>query len=62
MSRSLWQFLANLHREDTGQDLIEYAMVMALIALACAAGMTSLASALNSAFTKVASILGKSMS
>lgn len=54
--------LANLHQEETGQDLIEYALVMALIALAAATGMTSLATNINSAFTKVANLLQKATS
>lgn len=54
--------LANLHREESGQDLIEYALVVALIALAATAGMSALATGINSAFTKLSSILGKYVS
>ena len=50
--------LASLKKED-GQDLIEYALVVALVAFAACAGMTSLASGLNSAFTKVSTIVGQ---
>ena len=45
--------LVLLHREDSGQDLIEYALVAALIALAATAGMNTVATALNSAFNKI---------
>ena len=40
-------------QHDAGQDLIEYALVVALIAFAAAAGMTSVASKINDAFTNV---------
>jgi len=36
-----------------GQDLIEYALVVALIAFAAAAGMTSVANQINAAFTNI---------
>jgi pilus assembly protein Flp/PilA len=41
--------LGNTH----GQDLIEYALVVALIAFAAAAGMTGVASQINVAFTNI---------
>jgi pilus assembly protein Flp/PilA len=44
--RTLWRDLA-------GQDLIEYALVVALIALAAAAGMGTVASAINAGFTNI---------
>lgn len=49
--------LSRLHREESGQDLIEYALVVALIALAATAGMSTLASGINTAFSKLGSIL-----
>ena len=47
---------------NSDRDLIEYALVVALIALAATAGMTALASGINSAFTKISSVLGKYIS
>jgi Flp pilus assembly pilin Flp len=44
-------------REDHGQDLIEYALTAALIALATTAGMGSVANAINTAFSSVGTIL-----
>ena len=41
-----------LSREE-GQDLIEYALVVALIAFAATAGMKTLATDINLAFTKI---------
>jgi pilus assembly protein Flp/PilA len=45
-----------LMRED-GQDLIEYALVVALIAFAATAGMNSLAGSINTAFAKIGTTL-----
>lgn len=44
-------------REDEGQDLIEYALVVALIALAATAGMGTLATGINTAFSSIATKL-----
>ena len=51
--------LARLQKEESGQGLVEYLLILALVAFAATAGMGSLASGLNSAFSAVASILGK---
>ena len=48
--------LASLKNED-GQDLIEYALVVALVAFAATAGMTSLATGINQAFSNIAKTL-----
>jgi pilus assembly protein Flp/PilA len=42
-----------LLKDESGQDLIEYALVVALIAFAATAGMSTLAADINSAFTKI---------
>ena len=57
MNQILWRALANLHKEETGQDLIEYALVVALIAFAAIVGMGNLANGINSAFSKIGSKL-----
>jgi pilus assembly protein Flp/PilA len=41
-------------KNDEGQDLVEYALLIALIAFACTAGMTTLATSINSAFNSIA--------
>jgi pilus assembly protein Flp/PilA len=41
--------------DEEGQDLIEYALVVALIGFAATAGMSSLATAINNAFTTIGS-------
>ncbi len=47
----------NLLSSDEGQDLVEYALVIALIALAATAGMNTLASDISSAFSTVGSTI-----
>ena len=49
--------MQSLIREDEGQDLIEYALVVALIAFAATAGMKSLAGSLNTAFANIGNTL-----
>jgi pilus assembly protein Flp/PilA len=44
--------------DEEGQDLIEYALVVALIAFSATAGMSSLATAINNAFSNVGTTLG----
>lgn len=39
--------------EESGQDLIEYALVVALIAFAATAGMNTVATQINVAFTNI---------
>jgi pilus assembly protein Flp/PilA len=39
--------------DERGQDLIEYALVVALIAFAATAGMNTVASDINLAFNKI---------
>jgi pilus assembly protein Flp/PilA len=62
MTNLVLKSLACLHQDEAGQGLVEYLLILALVAFAATAGMTSLASGLNSAFTKVGSILGKYIS
>jgi pilus assembly protein Flp/PilA len=45
-----------LSREE-GQDLVEYALVVALISVAAVAGMKTLATASGSAFTNISGTL-----
>jgi pilus assembly protein Flp/PilA len=44
-------------KEESGQDLIEYTLVAALVAFGAVAGMNTLATDLNQAFSKVGSKL-----
>ncbi len=56
------QALLALHREDSAQDLIEYALIAALIALGAVAGMSFVAKEINSAFSVIGSKLVNNIS
>ena len=45
--------MQTLLADEQGQDLIEYALVVALIAFAATAGMNSVATKINTAFTNI---------
>jgi pilus assembly protein Flp/PilA len=50
--------LKGLLAEETGQDLVEYALVLALIAFGCTASMQALAGGINTAFNTISTTLG----
>jgi pilus assembly protein Flp/PilA len=50
--------LRDLITREHGQDLVEYALVVALIAFGATAGMKSLATGLNTAFGGISTKLG----
>jgi pilus assembly protein Flp/PilA len=54
---NLYVKMQNLMQDERGQDLVEYALVVALIALAATAGMKSLATNINTAFTTIGTTL-----
>ena len=56
MNGKLWMLslkIQSLLKNEEGQDLIEYALVVALIALAATAGMSTVASDINVAFSNI---------
>jgi Flp pilus assembly pilin Flp len=53
MMSNIRETLVRLHGEDSGQDLIEYAWIAALIALAATVGMGTVAKAINEAFSSI---------
>jgi pilus assembly protein Flp/PilA len=48
---------ARFVRQENGQDLIEYALLGSLIAVACVLAMSSLATAINGVFSTISSKL-----
>jgi pilus assembly protein Flp/PilA len=50
--------LQDLASREEGQDLVEYAMLVALIAFGATAGMRALAKGLNTSFSNISSTLG----
>ena len=53
MSMIALRILKALHNDESGQDLIEYALVAFLIAFAAVASMTGLAGKINAAFSAI---------
>jgi pilus assembly protein Flp/PilA len=56
-----FQDLKNQLSNEEGQDLVEYALIVALISLAAVVGMQALAGDINSAFNTVGSKLSTSI-
>lgn len=58
--RDLMNFMNRLRallRDSSGQDLLEYALLVALIALVCVAVITSTGSGVQNIFTRISSAL-----
>lgn len=51
------EILRTLHRDESGQDLVEYALLIALIGLSAVTGMRFLASGVVKAFSGIGSIV-----
>jgi pilus assembly protein Flp/PilA len=58
---NLKQLLKNLMSEDSGQDLIEYALVAALVGLGAVAAMKGLSNSIGNTFNTVGSSLTNSV-
>ena len=54
----LIDLVTRVHNDESGQGLVEYLLIVALVALAATAGMSSAASYINSAFIRVGGKLG----
>jgi pilus assembly protein Flp/PilA len=60
MRISFWNLIYRLHNllnQEDGQDLVEYALVVALVALGAVAGEKALSSGINNAFSKISATL-----
>ena len=62
MKTPILKLLNRLHQDEAGQGLVEYLLILALVAFAATAGMNSLATGLNSAFAKISTVLGNYIS
>jgi pilus assembly protein Flp/PilA len=58
MNMKLIGFLLDFLREEEGQDLIEYALLVALIALVCVGALITAGSKVNTIFTNIGTKLG----
>ena len=61
MKAKFLEVLHSLHKDESGQDLIEYALVAALIAFGAVTAMGTLANDINSAFSTIGSKLDSSL-
>jgi Flp pilus assembly pilin Flp len=52
------RFIARFLRDDEGQDLVEYVLLISLIGLAVAAAFPPVTAAITSVFTSVGTALG----
>jgi Flp pilus assembly pilin Flp len=51
------KFLKKLWKDEEGQDLVEYGLLLVLISLACTASMTPLANAIDKVFSNAVTSL-----
>ena len=58
MEKRSLNYLACLHDDEEGQGLVEYLLIIAMVAFAATAGLHSIANSVNSSFTAVGSFLG----
>ena len=57
MTNLILKSLQRLHRDEAGQGLVEYALILALVAFAAVIAMQTLAQDINNAFTGIGSML-----
>jgi pilus assembly protein Flp/PilA len=58
---NFWASIKNQTTREDGQDLIEYALIVALIAFAATAGMSTLAAAINNTFGTIGNTLNSTI-
>jgi pilus assembly protein Flp/PilA len=54
---NLYVKFQDLKNGEEGQDLVEYALLIALIALVCVSGVSNVATSINSVFSTISSSL-----
>jgi len=57
MLQNMYVKFQSLKYGEEGQDLVEYALLVALIALVCVTGVSNVATAVNSVFTNISGSL-----
>jgi pilus assembly protein Flp/PilA len=57
----LFLFVRSIVLREEGQDLVEYALVVALVAFGAVAGMQTLSTEINSAFNTISSDLNSAL-
>ncbi len=59
--KNITQFIVQFAKDESGQDLIEYALVAGLIGLGAVAAMSTLSNTIGNAFSTVGSRLTSSV-
>jgi pilus assembly protein Flp/PilA len=59
MKENFLRIVRNLHNDESGQDLVEYALITGLIALAAVAAIQGLSTQINTAFGVISAQLQK---
>ena len=54
-------YIRNFWNDTQGQDLVEYALAAGMVAVAAVAAMPQLSGTMNNVFSKIASIIDKSV-
>ena len=57
MKSLILRSLTRLHKDESGQGLVEYALILALVAFAAVVAMQTLAVDINGAFTGIGALL-----
>jgi len=57
MTNLILMSLNQLHRDESGQGLVEYALILALVAFAAVVAMQTLAQDINNAFVGIGTLL-----
>ncbi len=57
MKNLILKSLSRMHNDEAGQGLVEYALILALVAFAAVVAMQTLAKDINNAFTGIGSML-----
>jgi Flp pilus assembly pilin Flp len=53
----MWKFVKSVFRKEEGQSLVEYALIIALVAVVLIAGLQALQGGITGAFTGVVASL-----
>jgi pilus assembly protein Flp/PilA len=57
MLEILMTYVRSLRNQEEGQGLVEYALILSLVSIACIAALTALAGGINGVFTTVTTAL-----
>lgn len=61
MKSRVLNVLRMMHKDEAGQGLVEYMLILALVCFGAVAGMTGLAAFINNAFTTIGSAISSAI-